>query len=159
MTASAAGDVKHEAGYSNNAEFWITIIREGLDRYRTELTDEQVIRATRAGHGHRILDAGCGEGYLSREFARKGAISVGVDTCEEFIDAARSAAVAEQLAAEYYLASVSDLPVPASSFDVAVCNHLLTDLEAITEPLAEFHRALKPGGRLVILMLHPAFYI
>lgn len=150
---------EHEAGYSSNAEFWVTIIREGLDRYRTELTDERVVRATRPGPGVAVLDAGCGEGYLSREFARQGATAVGVDTCPEFIDAARSVATDEHLAADYHLASVSDLPLPSSSFDVVACNHLLTDLESITGPLAEFRRVLKPGGRLVALMLHPAFYI
>jgi SAM-dependent methyltransferase len=39
-----------------------------------------------------------------------------------------------------------------------VANHVLNDLPDVSGPIAELARVLRPGGRLVALMLHPCFY-
>ena len=39
-----------------------------------------------------------------------------------------------------------------------VCNHSLNELRDLQPVFAEFGRVLKPGGVLVMLMLHPCFY-
>jgi ubiquinone/menaquinone biosynthesis C-methylase UbiE len=145
------------SSYAENANFWKKIIREGLDPYRRELTDAAVIRAVQPGPETRILDAGCGEGYLARQLAAHGATVTGVDACEALVDAA--IALDEHDGLEYVTASVDDLPLDDSSVDVVVCNHVLNDLRDIEAPLQEFGRILAPGGRLVALMLHPCFYV
>jgi hypothetical protein len=43
-------------------------------------------------------------------------------------------------------------------FDLVICNHVMNDLHDPSEPIHEFIRVLRSGGRLVILMLHPCFY-
>ena len=43
--------------YARNADFWVKIIREGLDRYRTELTDQAVLDAVGDVDGLDVLDA------------------------------------------------------------------------------------------------------
>lgn len=159
MTSDEPNEPHDRTGYAVNADFWVKIIRDGLDPYRTELTDERMIAATHPCRGQRILDAGCGEGYLSRAFARREATVVGIDACAEFIDAAVTEAEAQGLNIDHHVASAADLPLDDSLIDVVVCNHLLTDLEDLDGPLDEFGRVLKPGGRIVILMLHPCFYV
>jgi 2-polyprenyl-3-methyl-5-hydroxy-6-metoxy-1,4-benzoquinol methylase len=37
-----------------------------------------------------VLDAGCGEGYLSRKLAEEGAAVTGIDSSRELINAARA---------------------------------------------------------------------
>jgi SAM-dependent methyltransferase len=144
--------------YARNAEFWVTIIREGLDRYRTELTNDAVLDAVGPCEGLDVLDAGCGEGYMGRLLAERGARVVGVDVSKSLIAAARGHEDAERLGLRYTTASLEDLPQPDDSFNLVVCNHVLSDVADAGRAVAELGRALRPGGRLVILMLHPCFY-
>lgn len=144
--------------WEGNAEFWVRIIREHRDRYRTELTDQAMLTAIGASDGLDVLDAGCGEGYMTRLLAERGARQVtGADKSPALIAAARAAS-AGLPAAHFSEADVADLPFDSDSFDLAVANHLLNDLPDITGPVGELARVLRPGGRLVILMLHPCFY-
>ena len=105
-----------------------------------------------------ILDAGCGEGYLSRILAKNGANVTGVDSSAKLIEAARSQNLNDALPVSFDIASVDDLPYPDSAFDLVVCNHLVNDLYDPSKPISEFARVLRSGGRLIILMLHPCFY-
>jgi 2-polyprenyl-3-methyl-5-hydroxy-6-metoxy-1,4-benzoquinol methylase len=144
--------------YAENANFWIKIIRERLDRYRTDLTDQAVLDAIGPADGLSILDAGCGEGYLSRKLAQDGARVVGVDACADLVQAAQETAERSGLLIDYRISSVNKLQLASEHFDVVVSNHLLNDLPEITDAIGEFARVTRIGGRLVILMLHPCFY-
>ena len=144
--------------YARNADFWVKIIREGLDRYRTELTDQAVLDAVGDVDGLDVLDAGCGEGYMSRLLAQRGARAAGVDVSDSLIEYARAHEDAGRLDLSYTVGSLEDLPYPDDSFDAAVCNHVLSDVTDPSAALKELGRVLRPGGRLVILMLHPCFY-
>lgn len=152
------GNRSPASNYTENATFWIKIIRERLDRYRSELTDQALLNAIGPASDLTILDAGCGEGYLSRILANKGARVIGVDACPELLQAAQELATESNLQINYHIATVDHLPIGDSECDVIVCNHLLNDLEDISTPFREFARVIRKGGRLVILMLHPCFY-
>jgi ubiquinone/menaquinone biosynthesis C-methylase UbiE len=141
-----------------NAEFWVTIIREHRDRYRTELTDPAVLEAIGPVNGLHVLDAGCAEGYLSRALAQAGALATGIDSSTALINAARAKAIDDGLPATFDVGSVYELPYTDNAFDLIVCNHVINDLEDPAKPIREFGRVLRAGGRLVILMLHPCFY-
>ncbi|MFC5139785.1 class I SAM-dependent methyltransferase [Actinomycetospora rhizophila] len=144
--------------YASNAEFWVRIIREQLDRYRTDLTDAAVLAALGDVNGARVLDGGCGEGYMGRLLAERGAQVTGIDTSAALIDAAREHSDAERHGISYAVASLEAIPEPDGSFDAAVCNHVISDVADPAAALKELGRVLRPGGRLVLLMLHPCFY-
>ena len=146
------------SSYDLNAKFWVKIIRENLDRYRTELTNPAVLDAVGDCKGSRLLDAGCGEGYLSRMFAARGAQVDGIDSSPSLAEAARAASSLETDRVDYHIGDVTRMNFVGESFDIVVCNHLLNDLPSPADAISEFYRVLKPGGRLVILMLHPCFY-
>ncbi|MFB4306756.1 class I SAM-dependent methyltransferase [Actinomadura sp. GTD37] len=139
-----------------NAHYWVKIIRERRDRYRTELTDAAVLDAIGPCAGLRVLDAGCGEGYFSRRLSGMGADVTGVDDAQGLIDAASSHPSCE---AAFTRASVYDLPMGDAQFDLVLCNHLFSHLHDPTRAIGEFARVLKSGGRLILLTLHPCFYI
>ncbi|MFC3960504.1 class I SAM-dependent methyltransferase [Nocardia jiangsuensis] len=130
-------------------------MRSELDRYRTQLTNQAVIREVGACENARIIDAGCGEGYLSRLLAEQGAEVTGIDSCLELIEAARGIS---EPRVQYLHGSVESVPDDDSSYDVVVCNHLVNDLEFPDRSFNEFSRILRVGGRIIILMLHPCFY-
>jgi 2-polyprenyl-3-methyl-5-hydroxy-6-metoxy-1,4-benzoquinol methylase len=144
--------------YSQNAVFWTDIIRQRRDRYRTELTDAAVLELVSPRKGLCILDAGCGEGYLSRALAERGAQVTGVDLVVELVVAAQEEASRLGLDAEHLVADVSNLPAEfADRFDVIVLNHVVNDLENPAPAFLEANRVLRLGGRIVMLMLHPCF--
>lgn len=144
--------------WERNAEFWIRIIRERLDPYRTELTDAAVLRALGPCDGKVVLDAGCGEGYLTRRFAARGAAAYGVDRSSGLIEAATIAAGRASGRSRFLLGDLRALPLPDGRFDAVVCNHSLNELRDLRPVFGEFSRVLRPGGALIVLMLHPCFY-
>lgn len=155
---TSLGDTTPDSSYTENANFWVKIIRDRLDRYRSELTDRAVLEAVGRVDGLSILDAGCGEGYLARIFAQGGADAVGIDVCADLIKAAQELATEASLPVNYHVGTVNNLPIRDGQCDVVVCNHLLNDLQDISTPFREFARVTREGGRIVILMLHPCFY-
>jgi len=156
--ATTAPATDASARWEDNAEFWVRIIREHRDRYRTELTDQAVFAAAGSCQGLDVLDVGCGEGYMTREIARRGARqATGIDKSPALIAAARSGSAGQQ-GIRFGEADAAALPFGESSYDMAVANHVLNDLPDITGPVGELARVLRPGGRLVALMLHPCFY-
>lgn len=144
--------------WERNAEFWIRIIRERLDPFRTEITDAAVLRALAPKAGETILDAGCGEGYLTRRLAGRGAVTVGVDRSTRLVGAAVAAGRQANGCAHFLRGDLRALPLTAGRFDAVLCNHSLNELRSLEPAFAEFARLLKPGGRLVVLLLHPCFY-
>jgi SAM-dependent methyltransferase len=155
---TSLGDATPKSNYTENANFWVKIIRDRLDRYRSELTDRAVLEAIGPADGLAILDAGCGEGYLSRILAQDGADAVGVDACADLIRSAQELATEAGLAIDYHVGTVDNLPIRDGQCDLVVCNHLINDLQNIAAPFREFARVTREGGHIVILMLHPCFY-
>ncbi|WP_051712618.1 class I SAM-dependent methyltransferase [Spirillospora albida] len=145
--------------WETNAGYWVKIIRERRDRYRTELTDAAVLDAVGPCDGLRVLDAGCGEGYFSRTLAGLGADVVGVDAAQNLVDAASAFPCEGPGSVSFTRASVEDLPVEDDGFDLVLCNHLFSHLPDPSRAIGEFARVLRPGGRLIILTLHPCFYV
>jgi ubiquinone/menaquinone biosynthesis C-methylase UbiE len=144
--------------YAQNSEFWIRIIRQGLDRYRTELTDAAVLGAIGSCDGLTVLDGGCGEGYLSRDLAKRGATACGIDTSGALVAAAEQECERLGLRIKYQVASLEAIPYNEKQFDLVVCNHVISDVANPEAALKEIGRVTKPGGKLVLLMLHPCFY-
>ncbi len=158
MSDTAAEAPPRSSRWDANASFWVQIIREHRDKYRNELTDPAVLRAIGEPRGLDILDAGCGEGYLSRVLARQGANVTGIDASANLIEAARTQSLNDALSVSFDVGTVDDLPYENEAFDLVVCNHLMNDLRDPARAITQFSRVLCRGGRLIILMLHPCFY-
>lgn len=104
--------------------------------------------------GLRVLDAGCGDGYLARVLATRGARVTGVDISPRLIEMARQREGADQIS--YRVADLTaPLPGAAGSFDAAASYLVLTDLEDYRGFAATLGAVLKPGGRLVLALNNP----
>jgi len=107
-----------------------------------------------------VLDAGCGEGYCSRVLAGRGPRRlVGIDVSDEMIARAKAEEVRLAQGIRFEVGDIRALPFDDASFDVAIAvfvfNYLsLADTKAA---LTDLRRVLRPGGRLVFAVPHPAF--
>ena len=103
--------------------------------------------------GRRILDAGCGSGALFAALRDRGAVVSGFDTSAGMLELAR-----RRLGdgADLQVADLgSPLPYADDTFDDVVASLVLHYLEDWGPALAELHRVLKPGGRLIASVDHP----
>ncbi|HET8840060.1 MAG TPA: class I SAM-dependent methyltransferase [Ktedonobacteraceae bacterium] len=107
--------------------------------------------------GKTILDAGCGQGYLSRLLAKKGANVTGIEPSEVFYAYATGREQAEQLGITYIQADLSTWNCTPRQFDYAVANMVFMDIPAYLPALANCVTALKPSGGLLLSLLHPCF--
>ena len=94
----------------------------------------------------RVLDIGCGTGWTSRFFARRGYQVLGVDICPEMIEAARTVNEREELPNLEFQVCDYETMTHVAEFDIAVfydALHHSVDEEAA---LRMAYQALKPGG-------------
>jgi SAM-dependent methyltransferase len=145
--------------WEDNSAFWVKIIQDKMDRFRTELTDPAVLAEVGDPVGRLILDAGCGEGYLSRAIAGQGGVVVGVDGSKSLVAAARRTSTKQDgIRFEQGDITQLDLLGLAGKFDTVVANHVINDLPDPVPAIKQFAKVLRPNGTLIILMLHPCFY-
>ncbi|OLP16554.1 SAM-dependent methyltransferase [Leptolyngbya sp. 'hensonii'] len=111
--------------------------------------------------GLQILDLGCGEGYCSRELRRRGAGEVvGVDLSQGMIAAAQAQEEREPLGINYEVGCATDLTrFGDRQFDQVVAVFLFNylTLAQTQECMTEVIRILRPGGRFIFSVPHPAF--
>lgn len=110
--------------------------------------------------GRRVLDAGCGQGYLARMLARRGAAVVGVEPAAGWYEAAVARERAEPLGITYLRADLSTFAAGDAGFtlfDVVVANMVLMDIADDAAALRSCVAALRAGGDLVVSLTHPCF--
>ena len=94
----------------------------------------------------RVLDLGCGGGFVSEELARRGAQVMGVDPAAPLLNVARRHASQNSLNIDYREGSGEQVPAADSHFDIVVCVDVLEHVNNLDSVLREVHRVLKPGG-------------
>jgi SAM-dependent methyltransferase len=116
----------------------------------------EMLRLAGEVSGRRILDAGCGSGPLAAALRGKGALVTGFDVSAAMVDLARQRLGDD---ADLHVADLAaPLPFADAEFDDVVASLVLHYLEDWAGPLGELRRVLKPGGRLILSVNHPAAY-
>lgn len=135
-----------------NASAWRDAVREHKISSRRIATDAAIIDGVISLAPRRVLDLGCGEGWLSRELASRGVDVTGIDSSQPLIDAAKQLG-----GATFHTASYEELATfTGEAFDVAVANFAV--LEEDMQPLLRAaSRLLTDAGTLIIQTVHPAF--
>jgi ubiquinone/menaquinone biosynthesis C-methylase UbiE len=106
----------------------------------------------------RVLDVGCGTGYLLRQLAARlpdAAELAGVDAAPAMIETARAAARNDQL--RFAVGVAEQLPWPAATFDLVVSTTSFDHWADQQAGLTECARVLMPGGHLVLADLFSAW--
>ncbi len=137
--------------------------REGYDLW-SETYDEtpnpvvsmdsrHTLRLLSPRHGERMLDAGCGTGRSFKPILLAGSRLVAIDFSLGMLKVARRNYPAVPLA----LADLEQpLPFRPSWFDAVLCALIGEHLKELRLVLQELYAVLKPGGRFVFSVYHPA---
>jgi SAM-dependent methyltransferase len=99
--------------------------------------------------GRRLAEVGCGHGALARRLAGLGARVIGLDPQQTAVTAAMAADL--ESGVQWAAAAGQALPLADGSLDDVLYFNALHHVPAddLDAALAEAHRALKPGGRLL----------
>ena len=101
-------------------------------------------------HGLTVLDAGCGSGRYLRELGDRGARVIGIDLSSAMLERARD--TSRRVAR----ADIRALPFDAMTIDLVICGLALGDIGELELALTEIARVLRPGGRVIYSVVHPA---
>jgi 2-polyprenyl-3-methyl-5-hydroxy-6-metoxy-1,4-benzoquinol methylase len=143
-----------------NAAAWTRVVQAGGIPSRKAGTDAAILSALARLRRGRVLDVGCGEGWLTRALAAQGHEAIGIDASPPLIETARAASsVAGEVAAPTYAVATyatlgAALDTLGGPFDAAICNFALLDDDLAT-PLTALHGVLRPRGTLFIQTVHP----
>ncbi|HEY7346697.1 MAG TPA: class I SAM-dependent methyltransferase [Ktedonobacterales bacterium] len=145
-------------GWNQMADWWDEQLGDDGDLWHRTLIDPPVFMLAGDVAGQRVLDLACGNGYMSRRFARQGAHVIGVDANAPIIERARAREAREPLGITYHAADAAHLDMLADgAFDLAVCNMALMDIADAAGAIQEVSRVLRPQGRFVASLSHPCF--
>ena len=108
--------------------------------------------------GKKAIEIGCGNGYFSRALAKRGGKVTAVDVSSKMIAVASAEEKKKPLGIIYLHRDAARLRgIKNGSFDLAVANMVFMDVVNIEAAIKEIGRVLKPRGKLVFSILHPAF--
>ena len=99
--------------------------------------------------GMSLVELGCGPGWMTIFAARHGLDATGYDISPEMIDIARSRAGAEKVTAQFEVGDMERLDLE-KRFDACLVYDALHHTPRADLVFGAAHRALKPGGRLLL---------
>jgi SAM-dependent methyltransferase len=117
----------------------------------TAQTIPAMLEAAEVEPGTRVLDVACGPGDLAAEAAERGAEVIGVDFCSSMV----ALATEVHPGVEFRAGDAENLPFEPGRFDAVTINFGMLHFADPLRAIAETHRVLVPGGRLVFTAWSP----
>lgn len=97
------------------------------------------------GKENKILDYGCGSGFLVGQFQDKGYNAYGVDISKEAVNFGTNKGIRN-----LFQQNGIKVNFPDNDFDVILAMDIIEHIEDDRSAIEEFKRLLKPGGHLII---------
>jgi SAM-dependent methyltransferase len=154
------------SGWTNDAAIrqWGAMPRDALeemehdgDFVKRHLVNPVLLRMVGDTRDRRILDAGCGNGYLSRMLADRGAHVVAVEPGRALFDFAVEKEIERPRGIRYVQADLCDLPDLGGPFDTVVASMVLPAIPDWRPAMRACVSALSLGGLFVFTVNHPCF--
>ncbi len=145
-------DQKILDSWAKNVSPWTKAVQEHQIDSRRLVTDQAVVDAVLACKPRKVLDIGCGEGWLVRELSSRGVTVTGVDAVTGLVDKAREQGGGSFHVLEYESFSMDTF---MDKFDVAVCNFSLLGKESVEHIFKVIPGILNEGGSFIVQTLHP----
>jgi SAM-dependent methyltransferase len=135
---------------------YLYFYEESIDDAHSDADTAEILGLLDLPAGARILDAPCGHGRIARRLAAAGMDVTGVDLTPAYLEQARADPLLRPDAVTYHEGDIRALPVDGP-FDAVVCwlnSFGYYDDADCHRVLGEFHRVLRPGGRVAIDTMH-----
>ncbi len=132
----------NNAFYEELGDKWLTASDHPIALLRAENRLRNPWIASKLPSSSKVLDMGCGAGFLTHELASAGHEVTGVDLSEESLNIARKL----DTKGTYLRADVTAIPLESGSFDAVCAMDLLEHVENPKAVVQEASRLLKPGG-------------
>jgi 2-polyprenyl-3-methyl-5-hydroxy-6-metoxy-1,4-benzoquinol methylase len=136
-----------------NADAWTDAVRERRIPSRVAGTDRAIVGAVLQQNPGRLLDVGCGEGWLARAVAAHGYSAVGIDVSAPLIDRARELGGGEFRVLSYEVL-ISQPELAGGPYDTIVLNFALLS-DDVSPLLSALASRLAPLGVVLIQTVHP----
>ena len=136
-----------------NAQPWTRALRSQSIASRKLVTDQAVIDAVRSVAPTRVLDVGCGEGWLARALHGFGLDVLGIDVVPALIAEAKRLGCGDFEVCSYR--DVAAGVLNRGSFDAVVCNFSLLGNESVEAFVAAVGSYLRVPGYFIVQTLHP----
>jgi ubiquinone/menaquinone biosynthesis C-methylase UbiE len=168
------------------ADWYDNLLEKEARTYQKNLILPNLLRLLEIKRGETILDLACGQGFFSRAFKSAGAKVIGVDVSQELIDLAKkhrtysssdpelvegeSRSLSSRPASrqggqartiiDYHIATAENLSfLKNECIDKITIILALQNIENVHGVFKECNRVLNNGGKLFIVLNHPAFRI
>lgn len=138
--------------WKKNVSPWVKAIQDKEIESRRLVTDQAIVETISSIRAKKVLDIGCGEGWLVRELSALGISTTGIDAIEELVSKAKEFGEGSFKVLEYEKVSASTID---ETYDIAVCNFSLLGKESVEHIFNTIPSLLIDGGCLIIQTLHP----
>lgn len=140
-----------------NAVEWIKVI-ENQQIASRKFTNKAILSVLKKSSAKKILDIGCGEGWLTRALTEMGKIGIGIDTTLALLKKARQKGK-ETYHHLSYEAIIEGEKISEAPFDAIVFNFCIYQNEGLIHLLRALQHSLVAKGEIIIQTLHPYFLI
>ena len=145
----------HEGWFDGD---WLDLLALRFPEERTALAVDAIIDRLALAPGSRLLDVGCGHGRIALPLAERGLHVTGVDTSRPSLAVAGERAATEGLDVELRELDMRELDYDGE-FDAAInvfsSFGYFDDQDDDRRVLDGIARALRPGGALLLDVIHP----
>ncbi|HEV7595739.1 MAG TPA: class I SAM-dependent methyltransferase [Gemmatimonadaceae bacterium] len=152
MSTDPLSDARIVDSWTRNAAPWTDAVRENRIESRKLVTNRAIVDAVLERGPRKILDIGCGEGWLVRALAEHGITGIGVDVVPSLIEQAARAGGGDFRVASYEEIADGHLDVKV---DAVVANFSLIGKESVEGVIRHAPELLERDGALIIQTLHP----
>ncbi len=148
-------------GWDPVAAWYDQLVGKGGSDYHQHVVLPATLRMLGEVKGKRVLDLCCGQGVLVADLLKGGAKEVvGVDASPRLIDSAKRRFERERSVSFVVAdACAEKSPWADGSFDLGACLMAVHDVPDLPAMARNAAAALKPGGEMVAIFMHPCFRI
>jgi len=104
--------------------------------------------------GKKVLDVGCGNGYVLEKYAQEGAEVFGIDITHTAIDLCWKRFSFSNSKGNFQEANAEALPFESNFFDCVSSMGVLHHTPETQKAINEVFRVLKPGGRVILMFYY-----